>query len=404
MTTMKSVAEALEHMHSAVGSLTGGETIAIEDSLDRVLAEPVSSTMDVPAYDNSAMDGYAFKAEDVSSGTSLKLVGTALAGHPYTGDCPPGCCIRIMTGAQVPAVTDTVIAQEDTEANGDMITIHAELKVGSNIRRQGEEIRQGEAIYTAGHCITPVDIGLLASLGRADINVRQRLRVALFSTGDELVQPGQTLSTGQLYDSNRYVLKAMLQRLGCEVIDLGLIADDKDAIREAFESSSQQADAIICSGGVSVGDADYTKQILDSYGSVGFWKVAMKPGKPFAFGKVNDAWFFGLPGNPVSAVVTFDQLALPIIQKMRGIQDYDRIALRLQAGTAFKKRPGRADFQRALIQPYGDQSRVFSTGPQGSAMLTSLAEGNCYVQLDAEQGSVQEGEWVTVIPFTSPLR
>ncbi|MGX5915381.1 molybdopterin molybdotransferase MoeA [Aliidiomarina sp. Khilg15.8] len=402
--TLKSVADALAHMQEAVATIKGSESVAVENSLDRVLAEPVISAMDVPGYDNSAMDGYAFNAADLALDKPLHLIGTTLAGHPYQGDCPAGCCIRIMTGAKVPSVTDTVVAQEETDAEGEQITIRAQLKPGSNIRRQGEEIRRGAELYPAGHCITPVDIGLLASLGKAELDVRTRLKVALFSTGDELIQPGQPLGEGQLYDSNRFVLKAMLQRLGCEVIDRGLIADDKQAIKAAFESSSEQAHAIICSGGVSVGDADYTRQILESYGSVGFWKVAMKPGKPFAFGKVNSAWFFGLPGNPVSAVVTFDQLALPILQKMRGNDFYKRVSLQLKAGSSFKKRPGRADFQRGLIQDVDGESQVVSTGPQGSAMLTSLAQGNCYVCLEAERGNVVPGEWVNVIPFSTPLR
>lgn len=402
--SLKSVADALMHMHEAVTPVAGSESVALEDSLDRILAAPVISTMDVPGYDNSAMDGYAYRLADAGADEPLRVVGTALAGHPYHGDCPAGCCIRIMTGAKVPAVTDTVVAQEDTEADGDAIRLKTRLKAGSNIRRQGEEIRHGDEIYPIGHCISPVDIGLLASLGKPELTVHPRLKVALFSTGDELIQPGQPLGEGQLYDSNRFVLSAMLQRLGCEVINLGLIADDKAAINEAFNKASQQAHAIICSGGVSVGDADYTKQILDSYGSVGFWKVAMKPGKPFAFGRVNEAWFFGLPGNPVSAVVTFDQLALPVLQKMRGYDGYARMSLQLKAGSPFKKRPGRADFQRAVIRNEDGESQVFSTGPQGSAMLTSLAQGNCYVCLEAERGQVDPGEPVTVIPFAAPLR
>lgn len=249
-----------------------------------------------------------------------------------------------------------------------------------------------------------MDIGLLASFGYPKVNVKRRLKVALFSTGDELVTPGADLEEGQLYDSNRYALYAVLQRCGYEVINLGLVRDDRTAIEETFEKASRLADAIVCSGGVSVGDFDFTKAVLDSYGSVGFWKVAMKPGKPFAFGKVNDAYFFGLPGNPVSALVTFDQLARPALSKLQGEHWQPRQRLRVRAGETLKKRPGRADFQRGWLRTLNRETKVVSTGPQGSAMLTSLAEADVYVRLSADQGTVNADDWVDLELIGPPLR
>lgn len=406
--SLLSVQEALAQMLALIEPVTDTETLPLEDLVDRVSAQPVTAHADIPGYDNSAMDGYAYASHQLSSqqGATLVIAGTSQAGHPYRGALQEGQCIRILTGAKVPACVDTVVAQEQVELSDDKqsITLRETLKSGANIRIQGEEVSTGDQVFTPGKRFNPVDIGLLASFGYAEFKVKRRLKVALFSTGDELIAPGMPLAEGQLYDSNRYALAALLQRLGYEVINLGLIKDDKDAIAATFEKASHMADAIVCSGGVSVGDFDYTKQVLDSYGSVGFWKVAMKPGKPFAFGKVNQAYFFGLPGNPVSAVVTFDQLARPALATLQGEAMPPRKRLHVRAGERLKKRPGRADFQRAWLADDNGETKVFSTGPQGSAMLTSLSSADVYVCLKAEQSTVEQDEWVEVEIIGSPLR
>lgn len=405
---MLSVREAVQQMLDSIQPTAEIETVLISDAVDRILAQPIDSTVDIPSYDNSAMDGYALRAEDLSEpGSTLTLVGQALAGHSFQGELKPGECIRIMTGAQVPASASTVIPQEDTEVlagSPKQIRFQVNAKVGQNIRRQGEELKIGAAVFAVGHRFTPVDIGLLASLGIAEVAVKQQLTIALFSTGDELVQPGQPKRADQIYDSNRFVLHAMIERMGFNVLNLGLIPDNKQEIADAFMTASAKADAIVCSGGVSVGDADYTKQVIDELGAVGFWKVAMKPGKPFAFGKVNGTWFFGLPGNPVSATVTFQQLALPALRRLAGEREYKPMIITAEAGELLKKRPGRADFQRGILRCENGVNRVYSAGAQGSGMLSSLVHGNCLILLSQEQGSVQPGEQVSVEVLTAPIK
>lgn len=394
---MLTVTEAVNKMLQAVPAPTSVEHISIEQAVDRVLATPIDSTINVPAYDNSAMDGYALRAADLSNRKVLTLAGTSLAGHPYPGELQPGTCIRIMTGAEIPVGADTVVPQENAaELDDNKIRFARAPAAGDNIRRQGEELRQGAGVYPYGRRLTPIDIGLLASLGIAEVKVYRQLRLALFSTGDELVAPGRPLDAGQIYDSNRYHLKAILERLGYLVEDLGLIPDDPKAIEDAFRRAARVGDAIICSGGVSVGAADYTKQVIDDIGQVGFWKVAMKPGKPFAFGTIKKTWFFGLPGNPVSATVTLDQLAVPILAKLAGEQLAPSLKLTAVAGEAFKKKPGRADFQRGILRQEDGVNKVYSAGSQSSAMLSSLVKANCYVLLSQHQSQVQPGQTVSV--------
>ncbi|HLV47543.1 MAG TPA: gephyrin-like molybdotransferase Glp [Aliidiomarina sp.] len=403
---MLSVHEAVEHMLTTLTPITKTELIHIEQAVDRVLAEPVQSAINVPSYNNSAMDGFAFRAADIESDASqLRCIGQSLAGHPFNGIVGAGECIRIMTGAQVPESVDTVIPQENTlEPEANVIQMNGPAKSGANIRILGEELQIGAAVYHAGHRLTPVDIGMLASLGIAQVQVYRPLKVAVFSTGDELVLPGEQKQDFQLYDSNRFVLHAMLERMGFEVINLGLVADDPALIEAAFRNAARQADAIVCSGGVSVGDADYTKDVIEKVGQVGFWKVAMKPGKPFAFGRIDQAWFFGLPGNPVSATVTLLQLAAPALRQLSGEVYKAPLTIRVVAGEPLKKRPGRADFQRGILRYENGENRVYSAGPQGSGMLSSMVQGNCLIRLSAEQGSVEAGELVDVELLQTPIK
>ena len=403
--------EAKSRLADAITPIVETETVSIAQALDRILATDIHSELQVPGYDNSAMDGYALRAADLQHSDTLTLVGKSFAGTPYDGKVQAGECIRIMTGALVPPDTDTVIMQENTNVQGntevgDQITFSGTAKAGSNIRRAGEDIDIGTAVLTRGRRISPADIGLLASIGVATVTVFRPIKVGIFSTGDELRLPGQSLDPGCIYESNRFVVSAMLQRLGAEIVDLGIIPDKPEVLENAFIEASSQCDAVISSGGVSVGEADYTKTILDKLGAVGFWKVAIKPGKPFAFGTIGDmnstagSYFFGLPGNPVSATVTFHQLALPVLRKLAGESVTESPTIEVPAQHAIRKSPGRTDFQRGnLVVDEQGHSKVSTTGAQGSGILSSISRADCYLVLEREHGNYDEDDLITVQPF-----
>lgn len=394
------VADALTRMQAAVQAITTAETLPLSQLLDRISAAPVYAGIDVPGHDNSAMDGYALCSLD----TEQTIVGESLAGHPFGGQLRAGECVRITTGATLPKGAQAVVMQEDTHLCGDHLHLARPAKAGDHIRRAGEDIQQGQIIFEAGHRFGPVDVALLASLGVAELSVLRRLKVAVLSTGDELTAPGQPLPPGNIYDSNRYGIIAMLTRLNAEVIDLGLVADDRSSISAAFTKAAQQADVVISSGGVSVGQADYVKDILSELGQINFWKVAIKPGKPFAFGRLGRAVFFGLPGNPVSALVTLHQLALPVMQTMQGAHPEPALTITCNAGEDFSKRPGRSDFQRATLATDGHTNSLRTSAAQGSGVLTSFLGANAYAALEAERGRVTTGERVTAIVFDRFLR
>lgn len=393
------LSDALQGMLEQLACCCDSEQLPLPEALGRVLASDIASPLAVPPFDNSAMDGYAVRLEDLASGTPLIMAGKAFAGQPYQGEWPAGHCVRIMTGAPVPAGTDAVVMQEETQADGDRITFLAQPEPGQNIRRAGSDIGKGACVLPAGTRLTPREMPLLASLGVATVAVRRPLKVAIFSTGDELKPVGTPLAHGDIYDSNRYGVRAMLARMGCDCLDLGIIHDDPAQLRAAFIRADEEADVLITTGGVSVGEADFTKQLLDELGEIGFWKLAIKPGKPFAFGHLPRAWFFGLPGNPVSAMVTFDQLVQPALAKLAG-QHFER-PLQLQAIAAepLKKSPGRLDFQRGIMSQGPNGLEVRSTGSQDSAVFSSLSQANCYIVLERERGRVAVGETVTVEPF-----
>ena len=393
------LSDALQGMLEQLTSCCYSEQLPLPEALGRVLASDIASPLAVPPFDNSAMDGYAVRLSDLTAGTPLIMAGKAFAGLPYQGEWPAGHCVRIMTGAPVPAGTDAVVMQEETQADGDRITFLAQPEPGQNIRRAGSDIGKGACVLPAGTRLTPREMPLLASLGVATVAVRRPLKVAIFSTGDELKPVGTPLAHGDIYDSNRYGVRAMLARLGCDCLDLGIIPDDPAQLRAAFIRADEEADVLITTGGVSVGEADFTKQLLDELGEIGFWKLAIKPGKPFAFGRLPRAWFFGLPGNPVSAMVTFDQLVQPALAKLAG-QHFER-PLQLQAIAAepLKKSPGRLDFQRGMLSQGPNGLEVRSTGSQDSAVFSSLSRANCYIVLERERGRVAAGETVTVEPF-----
>ena len=394
---------ALEQIKSGAARIKGIEKIAIREALNRILAEDIRSHINVPTGTNSAMDGYAVNSGDIpSSGNAeLSVLGTAWAGKPFGGELTAGSCVRIMTGAIMPDGADTVIIQEDVQVTGAGIIIDGATRKGDNVRQAGEDIAAGDLILTRGRRLNPADIGLIASLGIAEVCVVRRLRVAFFSTGDELRSIGETLSDGAIYDSNRYTLYGMLERMGADIIDMGVIKDDRDALEEAFSIAAANADVLITSGGVSVGEADYIKEILAKLGKVDFWKVAIKPGRPLAFGQVGNALFFGLPGNPVSVMVTFYEFVQPALRKMIGEDDAGILSLKARCDSRLKKRPGRVEYQRGILQKDQDGNLVVvKTGAQGSGILRSMSQANCFIILPIASSGVEPGEFVDIQPFS----
>jgi len=397
------LATARAQILEAVDPVSGDETRALAEALDRVLYEDVYSGVDVPSHDNSAMDGFAVAAADLPADGErvLTVAGTAWAGHPYTGEVTTGQCVRIMTGATVPAGLDTVVMQEHVRADRDNAVIAAGHRPGQHVRQAGEDVRAGDLAVAAGTRISAAHVGLLASLGVPDVRVRRRPRVAFFSTGDELRPIGTPLGPGQIYDSNRYSLGAMLTRLNLQPRDMGVVRDDPAALEAALSAAAAEADAVITTGGVSVGAADHVTETLARLGSVGFWKVAMKPGKPIAFGRIGDALFFGLPGNPVSVMATFYQLVQPALERLRGIaRPAPPVFLRARCIDRLRKRPGRIEFQRGVLEHEGDgRYTVRGVGHQGAGVLRSMADANCFIVLPAERDEVAAGSEVMVQPF-----
>lgn len=394
--------EAVSRILGAVSAIDTNEVVCVHDSFDRILASPIISTINVPGHINSAVDGYAVFSKSIKqNGTSeLKVIGSSFAGRPYAGDLRLGEAVRIMTGAVVPHSADLVVMQEHAERQGDAVIVDDRTKPGDNVRAAGEDIKIDDIVLHAGHRIGPAELGLIASLGIEKVKVIRKARVAFVSTGDELKGVGQDLNPGEIYDSNRYTLYGMLKRLNVDIIDLGVVVDDRDAVRAALIEAAERADMVITSGGVSVGEADYIKEILQEIGEVNFWKVAMKPGRPLAYGKIGDAVFFGLPGNPVSVMVTFYQFVQPALLKLMGGHADKFITVKARATNVLKKRPGRMEFQRGYLQcdESGDLT-VSTDADQGSGILSSMSRSNCFIVLPIDSGRIAAGEWVPVQPF-----
>lgn len=400
------------------------ERVALRSALGRVLAQDIVSPIDVPAHDNAAMDGYAFDgaalarcvdsnsapASAVHAPLTLAVAGEARAGHPFERVCRAGECVRIMTGAPMPSGCDTVVAQEFVTRNGSSISFDDQhIARGANCRRTGEDLARGHPALAAGRVLRPADLGLLASLGVAEVPVRRRLRVAFFSTGDELRSIGEPLETGCVYDSNRYTLYAMLTRMNVEVLDLGVVRDEPAALEAALRAACESADVVLTSGGVSVGDADFTARMTGTFGDVAFWQLAMRPGRPLAFGRLwpngrdesaGSALFFGLPGNPVAVMVTFYQLVREALVTMSGANADTPLQFAAESSVAIKKRPGRTEFLRGIAtRDAAGKWSVAATRSQGSGVLSSMSEANCFIILAHDQADVAAGAPVDIMPF-----
>lgn len=394
------VEQAQEHILSSIQAITDTECIDLIQAYGKILAETIQANINVPPHRNSSMDGYAFAQASLTSSATLQQVGISWAGRPYLGQVHLGECVRIMTGACLPDGTDTVVMQENTSQQALQITVQAQTKLGENVRYPGEDLRQGELIFNSGHKLVAADIGLTASLGIPKLKVLRRPKVAILSTGDELRALGSELQAGQIYDSNRYTLHALLQSLDVEIIDLGMIPDQAEAIEQAFVQAKEQADLLITSGGVSVGDADFVASTLKKLGEVSFWKIAMKPGKPLAFGHLGNCFFFGLPGNPVSVMATFLLFVRPAILKRCGETVTQPSTYMATTLSPLKKTPGRKDYQRGIYtQTATGGYQVSSTGKQESHLLRSMSQANCFIVLERESGDVPAGSLVGILPF-----
>ncbi len=391
------VAKAREAMRACIAPVTETEVVPLRQSLGRVLAQDIVPAIDVPAHDNSAMDGYAVRFADL--GGPLREVGTALAGKPFAGRVGAGECVRIMTGAVMPQGADTVVIQEIVKKEGERIVVPAGQKRAQNVRYAGEDLKTGVPVLQPGQWLRPAELGLIASLGIGELRVRRKLRVAFFSTGDELASIGTELRQGEVYDSNRYTLHGMLERLGVEISDLGVVRDDPKLLEAAFRKASF-ADAIVTTGGVSVGEADFVKQLMAKLGEVLFWKIAMRPGRPMAFGKIQNSYLFGLPGNPVAVMVTFYQFVRDALLHLSGrSDDYAIPLLTASAAGRIRKVPGRTEYQRGVLLADQGTWKVRTTGQQGSGVLRSMSEANCFIVLEHERGNVEAGEPVSVQLF-----
>ncbi|EGU0167971.1 bifunctional molybdopterin-guanine dinucleotide biosynthesis adaptor protein MobB/molybdopterin molybdotransferase MoeA [Vibrio parahaemolyticus] len=395
-----SVVQGQEKILSLVNTVSEIEACKIENAYGRVLAEHIISPVNVPQYTNSAMDGYAIRSDDVDR-DSYQVVAEVMAGHAYNQPLEVGQAVKIMTGAPTPRNGDTVVMREQASQEGDKVTFNgANIKAGQNVRQAGEDLAIGSDVFTAGTRLASPEMGMIASLGFGEANVFRKLKVAVFSTGDEVQAPGTEQKANSIYDSNRFTIMGMLEKLGCEILDFGILEDNEQLMIEALENASAQADVVMTSGGVSVGDADYIKLALDKLGQIDFWRINMRPGRPLAFGQINNKPFFGLPGNPVAVMVSFINFVEPALRKMQGEQGWKPLKVNAIATENLRSRQGRTEFSRGIYE-LDDTGRltVRTTGKQGSGILRSMSEANCLIEISPAIDTVKAGESVTIIPL-----
>jgi len=394
---------AVQKILQQIEPLADFTQLNLRQCLNRILFEDILSPFDVPGHDNSAMDGYALASADLpdQATKTFSVIGTAFAGKPFEGKIESGQCVRIMTGAIVPESADVIVIQEDVNVIDDLtIEVGAGHRMHQNIRFSGEDIKQGAVVLPRGHQIQAADLGVLASLGVNEVKVFRKPRVSFFSTGDELKSIGEPLNKGEIYDSNRYSLFGLLSDCDVDLIDLGVVRDDPNSLRQTLLSAAASSDVVLTSGGVSVGEADFIKEILQQIGQMDFWKILMKPGRPLTFGQIDNALFFGLPGNPVAVMVTFYQFVLPALKKMQGKIQPQKLRLQAISQSNIRKNPGRKEFQRAIVSNHTDgHLQVELTGRQGSGILTSMSQANCFIVLPEQSGSIEVGDRVEVELF-----
>ncbi|EHU5192562.1 bifunctional molybdopterin-guanine dinucleotide biosynthesis adaptor protein MobB/molybdopterin molybdotransferase MoeA [Vibrio parahaemolyticus] len=395
-----SVVQGQEKVLSLVNTVSEIEACKIENAYGRVLAEHIISPVNVPQYTNSAMDGYAIRSDNVDR-DSYQVVAEVMAGHAYDQPLEVGQAVKIMTGAPTPLNGDTVVMREQAYQEGDKVTFNgAHIKAGQNVRQAGEDLAIGSDVFTAGTRLASPEMGMIASLGFGEANVFRKLKVAVFSTGDEVQAPGTEQKANSIYDSNRFTIMGMLEKLGCEILDFGILEDNEQLMIEALENASAQADVVMTSGGVSVGDADYIKLALDKLGQIDFWRINMRPGRPLAFGQINNKPFFGLPGNPVAVMVSFINFVEPALRKMQGEQGWKPLKVNAIATENLRSRQGRTEFSRGIYElDNTGRLTVRTTGKQGSGILRSMSEANCLIEISPAIDTVKAGESVTIIPL-----
>lgn len=395
-----SVVQGQEKILSLVNTVSEIEACKIENAYGRILAEHIISPVNVPQYTNSAMDGYAIRSDDIER-DSYQVVAEVMAGHAYDQSLEVGQAVKIMTGAPTPLNGDTVVMREQASQEGDKVTFNgANIKAGQNVRQAGEDLAIGSDVFTAGTRLASPEMGMIASLGFGEANVFRKLKVAVFSTGDEVQAPGTEQKANSIYDSNRFTIMGMLEKLGCEILDFGILEDNEQLMIEALENASAQADVVMTSGGVSVGDADYIKLALDKLGQIDFWRINMRPGRPLAFGQINNKPFFGLPGNPVAVMVSFINFVEPALRKMQGEQGWKPLKVNAIAIENLRSRQGRTEFSRGIYElDNTGRLTVRTTGKQGSGILRSMSEANCLIEISPAIDTVKAGESVTIIPL-----
>ena len=394
---MLNVDDALRKLGDLTSPVLDTEVIPLTESKGRVVASAVDAPMDLPPFDASAMDGYALHANDLNQDGELAVVGESRAGHVCQDPVEPGTAIRIFTGAPIPRGTSAVVIQEDVERHGDQIRFRASLEIGENIRSRGHDIAKTQLLAKGGDRLDAYKISWLAACGVTNVTAVRRIRVALFSTGDELIDPGTPLGPGQIYDANRTALRELVSERPVEVLDLGALPDNPQAINRALETAVETADVVVTSGGVSVGDADYVKDVVAQAGSLDFWKIALKPGKPLAVGRVGKALFFGLPGNPVSTIITYLLFVAPTIDRLCGMPDSTPYRLPAILQGTIEHHRGRREYVRGIFGTNGDRVTVSPTGDQSSNRLATFANANCLIVVPEQTDGIKAGSIVDIV-------